>query len=248
MRIALVAGIALATGCVTSLPDLDGAFFAWDDRQVHCAAEIDDVSGIGLPEIDAALDRARDRGEVLELLVHSPGVTVGMDRLEAVVAAAHERDLPFLTATDLVNGHGGAGVALMYDDWHTEEWCASEEVLARYGAHVTLYVARYPTMSPKALAELQELAAEGHDVETHSISHQRGPGYVEDHGLAAYIDDEVLASIDLLQQDGFDIVSYAYPFGTRTDEIDRAILATGRVRFVRALAKTNELRADPCPR
>ncbi len=248
MRTATVAWMALASGCTTSLPDLDGAFFAWDDRHVHCAAEIDDVSGIELPDIEAALDRARDRGEVLELLVHTPGVTVGMDRLEAVLAAAHERDLPFLTATDLANGHGGAGVALMYDDWHTEQWCASEDLLARYGAHVTLYVGRYPTMSPKAHDELQELAAAGHDVEAHSTSHQRGPGYVEEHGLAAYLDDEVVASIDLLEASGFDVVSYAYPFGTRTDEIDRAILATGRVRFVRALAKTNELRADPCPR
>ncbi len=244
----MVASIALASGCTTSLPDLDGAFFAWDDRYVHCAAEIDDASGIELPDIEAALDRARDRGEVLELLVHTPGVTVGMDRLEAVLAAVHERDLPFLTATELANGHGGAGVALMYDDWHTEQWCASEDLLARYGARVTLYVGRYPTMSPEAHAQLQELAAAGHDVESHSISHQRGPGYVEKHGLTAYVDDEVLASIDLLQASGFDVVSYAYPFGTRTDEIDRAILATGRVRFVRALAKTNELRADPCPR
>ncbi len=243
MRTATVAWLALASACTPALPELDSAFYDWDGRTVHCTAEIDDVAGVGIDEIDAALDRARDRGEVLELLVHTPGVTMNMDRLEAVLAAARDRDLPFLTATDLVNGDGGAGVALMYDDWHTAEWLASAGLLARYGAHVTLYVGHYPTMSQVAHDQLRALADAGHDIEAHSVSHQRGPGYVEDHGLRTYLDDEVLPSIDLLESHGFEVVSYAYPFGARTAEIDGAILASGRVRFVRALAQ----RHGSCP-
>jgi peptidoglycan/xylan/chitin deacetylase (PgdA/CDA1 family) len=90
-------------------------------------------------------------------------------------------------------------------------------------------------------------AAAGHDVEAHSVLHERGPTYVERHGLAAYLDEEVLPSIELLRADGYEVLSYAYPFGVRTDETDRAILDTGSVQMVRSLAKPNQLRANPCP-
>ena len=135
----------------------------------------------------------------------------------------------------------------MYDDWHTQEWVASMDLLAQYGAHVTLYVGRYANMLPTAHLQLAELAAAGHDVEAHSVLHLRGPTYVEQRGLRAYLDEEVLPSIDRLRADGYEVLSYAYPFGVRTTETDDGILGTGSVEMVRALAKTSELRANPCP-
>jgi hypothetical protein len=246
MRLVLVA-IVLAAACRTPIDDLDGAFYAWDDRSVHCAVEIDDRAGYALDAIYAGMDRACDTGEVIELLVHTPGVTVTMQRLEEVLAGARDRGLPFLTVRDLLRGPAMAGVALMYDDWHTAEWVDSMPLLAQYDAHVTLYVGRYPGMPPTAHLQLQLLADAGHDIEAHSISHLRGPTFVEEYGLRTYLDDEVLPSIDLLRGDNFEVLSYAYPFGVRTDETDRTILDAGSVEMVRALAKPNELRANPCP-
>jgi hypothetical protein len=246
-RVLLVLGLLGAGACRTALDDLDGAFYAWDGRKVHCAVEIDDRAGWDLDDILAGMDRARDRGEVVELLVHIPGTTMTWPRLEAVLAGARDRGLPFLTVTELLRGTPRAGVSLQYDDWHTEEWVESMPLLAQYGAHVTLFVGRYPTMPATAHQQLAELAAAGHDIEAHSIKHQRGPTYVEQRGLRAYLDEEVVPSIDLLRGDGYEVLSYAYPFGVRTDETDRAILDSGAVEMVRALAKPNELRANPCP-
>lgn len=237
----------LACACRTPIDELDGAFFAWDDRKVHCAVEIDDRAGYDLDTILAGMDRARDTGEVLELLVHTPGVTVTMQRLEDVLAGARDRNLPFLTVADLLSGPAMAGISLHYDDWHTKEWVESMPLLDRYGAHVTLYVGRYPGMPETAHLHLAALAAAGHDIEAHSISHLRGPTVVEEYGLQAYLDDEVVPSIELLRRDGFEVLSYAYPFGVRTDETDHAILDSGAVKMVRALAKPRQLRANPCP-
>ena len=247
MRLALVVVLLALGACRTPIDELDGAFYAWDSRRVHCAVEIDDAAGYSTAQILAGMDRARDTGEVLELLVHTPGVTMTMDHLEAVLAGARDRGLPFLTVSEVLRGTPRAGVALMYDDWHTQEWVASTDLLAQYGAHVTLYVGRYPGMPASAHVQLAELAAAGHDVEAHSIEHQRGPTYVEQRGLRAYLDEEVLPSIDLLRGDGYEVLSYAYPFGVRTSETDDAILGTGSVEMVRALAKPNQLRANPCP-
>jgi peptidoglycan/xylan/chitin deacetylase (PgdA/CDA1 family) len=246
MRFALIV-IACATACRTPIGELDGAFYAWDQRSVHCAVEIDDAAGQQLDAIYAGMERARDTGEVLELLVHKPGATMAWDRLEAVLAGARDRGLPFLTATELLRGPAMAGVALMYDDWHTAAWVESMPLLDRYGAHVTLYVGRLPGISPQSLVELDVLDAAGHDIEAHSISHLRGPTVVEEYGLDAYLDDEVVPSIELLRAAGYEVVSYAYPFGVRTAETDRAILDAGNVQMVRAVAKPNELRANPCP-
>jgi hypothetical protein len=245
MRLVLV--LLALCACRTPIDELDGAFYAWDGRRVHCAVEIDDAAGFSVEQILAGMDRARDTGEVLELLVHTPGVTMTMDHLDAVLAGARDRGLPFLTVTDMLRGAPHAGVALEYDDWHTQEWVASMDLLAQYGAHVTLYVGRYPGLPETAYLQLAELAAAGHDVEAHSVEHQRGPTFVEQRGLRAYLEEEVLPSIDLLRADGYEVLSYAYPFGVRTSETDDAILGTGSVEMVRALAKPNQLRANPCP-
>jgi hypothetical protein len=246
MRLSVAACIALVCACRTPIDGLDGAFYAWDGRQVHCSVEIDDRAGFSIDQILAGMDRAHDTGEVLELLVHTPGVSMTLERFEQVLAGVQSRGLAWLTATDLVRGTPTAGVALMYDDWHTLEWVESMELLEKYDARVTLYVARYPGLHDSGREQLAQLAAAGHDIEAHGIMHMRGPGFVEEFGLRTYLDDEVLPSIDLLRGDGYEVVSYAYPFGAHTSEIDRAILDSGSVQFVRSLAKSNELRANPC--
>ena len=102
-------------------------------------------------------------------------------------------------------------------------------------------------MSETSHEQLVELAAAGHDIEAHSVRHQRGATLVEQIGVRAYLDDEVLPSINLLRDAGFEVLSYAYPFGVRTEEMDDAILGTGSVEVVRSLAKTSEYNFSPCP-
>ena len=55
------------------------------------------------------------------------------------------------------------------------------------------------------------------------MRHFRGPVYVEQRGLGTYMSDEIQPSIDHLRDDGFTISAFAYPYGSRTDETDRAI-------------------------
>lgn len=236
-----------AAACRTSFGELDGAYYSWDDRTVHCAIEIDDHAGYSPADIEEGLDRVKLTGEVLEVLVHRPGHTMTWEHFEALLRGTRDRGLPFLTATDMANGPPRAGVAIEYDDAWLDWWVASQDLLAQYDARVTMFVSRYIGLPDYARQQLRDLHAAGHDIEAHSVQHLRGPTFVEEHGLQAYIDQEVVPSIDVLRADGYDVLSFAYPFGMRTAEIDAAILATQRVKTVRALIKSNELRADPCP-
>ena len=106
-------------------------------------------------------------------------------------------------------------------------------------------VAYFDHLDAERRAALHELALRGHAIEAHSVDHLRAPLYVEQHGLTAYLRNEALPSVEWLRADGFDVTSYAYPYGARTSEIDAALLA--RIPLVRSVSFTWTGVADPCP-
>ena len=225
----------VATACQHDLDEIDGIFYNGDGRKVHCGANLDDRSRNSIDSIDSALDRAAAEGEVVELYAHNPGVSVPVSRLEHVLERARTLELPFVTYADFAAGGGtGAGLALAFDDAFVQAWTDLRPLLQSYGARVTFFVSRYPALDLEQRAQLRQLADDGHDIAAHSILHLRAPTYVEDNGLATYLDDEVVPSIELLREAGFPVTAFAYPFGARTSEIDDAILE--HVPIVRSVA------------
>jgi len=214
---------------------------------MHCAVDIDASAYNSHASIDSALDRARDRGEVAELYAHHPGVTVSVADVEYVLAGARDRGLDFVTYHDFANPDATprAALALSFDDTSVDAWTDARPLFAQYGARITFFVSHYGDLTDAQRAELVALAADGHDVEAHSVLHLRGPEYVEQRGLGAYLADEVDPSIDRLRGDGFDVAAYAYPFGSRTSQTDHAILE--RVPVLRSVAFTWSEASSPCP-
>jgi hypothetical protein len=237
---------ALVTACHDEIGAVGGAFYDGDGRPVHCAINLDTSANTRIASIDSGLDRARDRGEVLELYAHNPGVTVPIAKLDYVLAGARDRGLGFVTYGDFAReSYTSPGLALSFDDTSVASWLAIRPLLDSYGARATFFVSRYERLNDADRAGLQTLAADGHDIEAHSVLHLRAPEYVENHGLAAYLRDELQPSIDLLRRDGFEVQAFAYPFGARTGELDRAI--GKRVPVIRSVAFTYTLVDDPCP-
>ena len=219
-----VAMLALLTACQADLGDIDGAFYDGDGRAVHCAVDLDLVANNDLASIETALDRAAARGEVVELYAHSPGKTVPYDTIEHVLAGAVARGLPFVTYADFATTDvQGPGLALSFDDHNIVEWYSLRPMFERHSARVTFFLSRYAYLGELEYQYLRELAGDGHAVEAHSVNHLRAPLYVEERGLAAYLHDEVIPSIEVLENDGYPVHAYAYPFGARTDELDDAI-------------------------
>jgi hypothetical protein len=243
---------ALVAGCQQDVSEIDGAFYNGDDRLVHCGLDLDTVSNISLASIDSGLDRARDRGEIVELYAHHPGVSVPVAKIEYVLAGAAARGLGFFTYGDFARGStargttASPGLALSFDDTFIDAWVALRPLFAQYHARVTFFVSRYYILTDDERAGLQLLAADGHAIEAHSVRHLRAPDYVEDHGIDAYLHDELDPSIAVLRDQGFEITAFAYPFGARTGELDRAIAK--RVRVIRSVAFSYAGVESPCPR
>jgi hypothetical protein len=244
--VALLALVSLAA-CQHDTSETSGAFYRWDGKRTHCAINLDTYASNDLGSVEAGLDRAVERGELLELYAHDPGRTVTWEALEDVLAAASARGLPFFTYADLAHDRvpPQAGVVLSFDDAAVEDWLAGSDLYARYAARVTFFVAYYDHLHPEQRASLHTLADAGHAIEAHSVNHLRAPLYVEQKGLTAYLRDEALPSIRWLRDDGFDVTTYAYPYGARTDELDDALLQ--QVSLVRSVAFTWSGVADPCP-
>ncbi|CAN5876792.1 hypothetical protein BH11MYX2_BH11MYX2_31200 [soil metagenome] len=202
---------------------------------MHCALSVDDTAGVSVAEIEGAMDRALERGETVELYGHKPGVTVGVDKLEAVVAAARARELPFVLYSDFARGEGkGPGVAISLDDNSVALWDGIRPMLRTYDAHLTFFVSRYTHLADDQKATLADFLNDGHELQPHSIDHLREPEYVEQRGLEALMNEEVLPSIDALRADGYPAEAFAYPFGARTSEIDEEILK--HVKVLRSLS------------
>jgi peptidoglycan/xylan/chitin deacetylase (PgdA/CDA1 family) len=230
-----------------SLDQMDGIYYRWDDHKVLCAANLDTSADNDLDSVTRGLERARDRGQLIGIYAHDVGHTVPTAKLEAVLAKVQELGLPFVTYPELDDPgmpHEG-GVLLSFDDNYIDDWYAARELFQRYHARVTFFVSKYDLATPDQRRKLRALADDGHAIEAHSRRHLRGPRYVEENGVSAYLKNEVLPSLDLLRADGYDPTIFAYPFGMRTAETDRAILKY--VTRLRSVSFSMEGAGDPCP-
>lgn len=239
--------LAVLAACRQDVADLDGAFYDGDGRAVHCAVNLDSSAGVGVASVEGALDRAVERREVLELYAHRPGITVPLDKIERVLAGASARGLPFVTYREFAAGGGtGAGLALSFDDSGIDTWMTARPLFQQYAARVTFFVSRYDRVGDEARAQLRELAGDGHEIAAHTVNHLNAPQYVEEYGMAAYLADEALPSIEILRRDGYEVTSFAYPFGARTGELDDELAAHTPV--LRSVEFPISGGFSPCPR
>lgn len=236
----------MLAACHIDLADIGGAFYDGHGR-THCAINLDTGAHQDTANLDAALDRARDRGEVLELYAHNPGATVPIETIAYVLASARDRGLAFVTYGDFARGdHASPGLALSFDDTSIAAWVAALPLFREHGARITFFISRYAALREDERAMVPLLATEGHEIAAHSVQHLRAPEYVEKYGLAAYLRDEVDPSIEALERDGFEVNAFAYPFGARTAELDDAIAM--RVPVLRSVVFSLAVAQDPCPR
>jgi hypothetical protein len=234
-------------GCAAPVSDLSEVYYRGPGQRVLCAVGIDrnrsDDAGIA-----AGLDRARDDGSVVQLYGHVPGRTVEVARIERILAGAAERGLSYFTYDDFADGVAAApGLALSFDDAGIDEWAAIADLLDQYGARVTFFIAYYDAFTPAQRDLLRDLAARGHAVAAHSVSHLRAPEYAELHGLEGYMADEVRPGVASLRADGHRPRAFAYPYGARTSELDRTILS--ELEIVRSVSFSRDglFVTDPCP-
>jgi hypothetical protein len=229
--------------CVLVAPALIGCgdnvyrnppYYTWDGTTAVGAFNIDEIAGDDPGMLDA-VDSVRGSDSVVLFYGHDPPQMTRYDAIDGLLTRAAQDDLAILTFADLAaGGPPRAGLCLSFDDTEVDAWYALRDLLARHHAHISLFVTEYAQFTDDQRAKLHTLYAEGNSVEAHGVHHAYAATYIAEHGLAAYLDDEVQPSIDILRADGFTPVAYAHPGGSHTRELDEALAE--RIRFARAIS------------
>ena len=233
MRPVAVCALVVLAGACGDNSDQGNATFEWNTRTPG-SLRLDKLA-MDDPSVDAMIDdRAFDDG-VAMFYGHFREGRITEPMLDALIDRATAAELPFLTFADLANGPERRGICLSFDDDDYATWGALRAILQARGARATFFVTRFPGATADERAFLHALAADGDDIEAHSIDHVAAPEYVAEHGLDAYLADEVQPSFDVLRADGFAPVAFAYPFGATTPAIDAALLAQPGIALVRRI-------------
>jgi peptidoglycan/xylan/chitin deacetylase (PgdA/CDA1 family) len=84
---------------------------------------------------------------------------------------------------------------------------------------------------------LRVLKRDGHEIASHGLNHLNALDFVNSNSLEAYIAEEIIPSIHMMEKDNLKPTSFAYPFGARTEEIDAALLEIFKI--IRGTTYTN---------
>lgn len=211
----------LAAGCGG-----DAFHYSWDDRRVLCSMPIDDLTNdTSWDRIEEELAFARDHDTVAVFHAHVPGENISLERIERVLSQARRDGLELVTFGELSPATPPrAGLALCFDDQGITSWYGIRDRFAAHAAKVTFFVTRFDDTTAEERAQLAELAAAGHGVESHSVAHLDAKVYAEEHGLDAYVADEILPSLELLRASGYPTTSFAFPFGASNRALEAAVL------------------------
>ncbi len=219
--------------------DFGPRFYSSAPTGVVCSKGLDRGHEWKHEALAASLAHARDKGVVLQTYGHAP--TIDLPEYAADFDWAFANGLPMVTFRELAEGKTGAGWAFTVDDDEVDTWFSWREFFAAHHVKVTFFVTKADLLTPDQLAKLEQLAADGNDIETHGRRHENAKDYVAAHGLPAYVHDEVLAGRDALA--GFSPIAFAYPYGAHDAAIDAALLPT--FKLLRTTGAENCLPLSP---
>ena len=233
---ALLGGLG---GCATSLIDDDGIYSRGGDGPILCGLSVDDRYSVSIDAISAGLDRAQVERETLHLYTHKPAGSVDVSTIDSVLASAAFRGLAFVTYKQLFEQPPSGALAFSFDDRALTAWTSLRPLFDRYHAKVTFFVSEYDSFDDAEKQMVRDLAADGHDIEYHSTHHYAADAYATEHGIAAWLADDIQPALAAMRADGYDPTIFAYPFGARSADTDAAALE--QFRAIRAISYT-------CPR
>jgi peptidoglycan/xylan/chitin deacetylase (PgdA/CDA1 family) len=113
------------------------------------------------------------------------------------------------------------GVIFTFDDNYIDSWVTHRDLFIKYNIKATFFISKPYLLDSVKVADLKLLNSDGHEIGSHGMYHLDATEYTEliDH----YIDYEVLPALNLLNSYGFQIKSFAYPYGQSSDGIDSAM-------------------------
>lgn len=116
-----------------------------------------------------------------------------------------------------------AGVVISFDDAYVDEWFDADKALEQYGWKATFCACRIDSIGSPQIKKLHELQSKGHEIAGHGYHHYNAVKFVEKNGIDEYVKQEIDPMMVSMKQKGFNVTSFAYPYGERSDALDKAL-------------------------
>lgn len=113
-----------------------------------------------------------------------------------------------------------SGVVISFDDAYVDEWFEADRVLKKYDWKATFCVCRIDSIGKPQINKLLELQNEGHEIAGHGYHHYNAVKFVNQYGIAEYMAKEIDPMVVSMKKKGFNLTSFAYPYGERSNELD----------------------------
>ena len=193
-----------------------------------------------------ARPRAR-RGEVLELYAHDPGRTVRVGRPRGRPHGDRRPRAAVLHLRRLRRAAYRPAPASRCRSTTRTSMTGSiaAAISTRYGARVTFFVAATTQLRPEQKAALHELAARRSRRSRRTACSTCARPPTSSRTASARTSPTRRCRRSTPCADGFDVTTYAYPFGARTSEIDARSSSTSR-SFAPSRSRGRPV-VDPCP-
>ncbi|MCF8254386.1 MAG: polysaccharide deacetylase family protein [Bacteroidia bacterium] len=117
----------------------------------------------------------------------------------------------------------GAGILITVDK-PPDTWQHLQTFLKENDVKLTFYIENYNTITDSTKEMMKSFMKDGHEIAHHSLTHAHADEYAEKYGVDAYLQDEILNVTEAMKKDGFNPVTFAYPHGDCTSEVDQALL------------------------
>ena len=116
------------------------------------------------------------------------------------------------------------GIVITFDDRYVDNWVWADSVLTHYDWKATFCVSGPQVLSNAHFGNLRDLKASGHEIAGHGVAHRNAVDYVAENGIDVYLSDEILPMINTMKMEGIEPITFAYPYGTHSQEIDDTLL------------------------
>lgn len=131
------------------------------------------------------------------------------------------------------------GVIITFDDAYVNEWFDTDHVLKKYHWKATFNVCRIDSIGAPQLEKLHQLENEGHEISGHGYHHYNAVKFVAKNGIQEYLKQEIDPMIKSMKQKGFHVTSFSYPFGERSNTLDKALQSRFKIIRGRAFCGNN---------
>ncbi|WP_337965332.1 polysaccharide deacetylase family protein [uncultured Flavobacterium sp.] len=122
-----------------------------------------------------------------------------------------------------------AGVILSFDDAYVDEWYMADQALKKYGWKATFNVCRIDSIGAPEIKKLLQMQKEGHEIAGHGYHHYNAVKFVKKHGITSYMNQEIEPMIESMKKHSFKVTTFAYPYGERSDALDKALSAKFKI-------------------